>query len=116
MSARPGLEIEERGDSEHPVLMLAGELDIADAARLQATVARICEQEGARALTIDLSRLIFIDSSGMAAIVYANRLCERVGCELSLIPAEQSVQRVFEMTGLNALLPFADGEDAGAGS
>ncbi len=60
--------------------MLAGELDIADAARLQKTVARICEQEGAPALTIDLSRLIFIDSSGMAAIVYANRLCERVGC------------------------------------
>ena len=41
--------------------MLAGELDIADAARLQKTVARICEQEGARALMIDLSRLVFID-------------------------------------------------------
>jgi anti-anti-sigma factor len=106
MSGRRGLEIEQRGDEDRPELLLIGELDIAFAPRLQETVARLCERDGARTLTIDLSRLVFIDSSGMAAIVYASRFCERHDCELALIPGQKPVQRVFELTGLNALLPF----------
>jgi anti-anti-sigma factor len=106
VSGRRGLEIEERGEAGRPVLLLIGELDIAVAPRLQETVARLCEHERVSALTIDLSPLVFIDSSGLAAIVYASRYCERHECELSLVPGQEQVQRVFELTGLNALLPF----------
>jgi anti-anti-sigma factor len=116
MSGRRGLEIEQRGEDGELQLLLIGELDIAVAPRLQETIARVCEQDRARALTIDLSRLAFIDSSGMAAIVYASRFCERHDCELSLVPAQQPVQRVFELTGLDALLPFHGGEDGRSGS
>jgi anti-anti-sigma factor len=108
VSGRRGLEIEEHGEAGRPVLLLIGELDIAVAPRLQETVARLCEHEHVSALTIDLSRLVFVDSSGMAAIVYASRYCERHDCELSLVRGQEQVQRVFELTGLNALLPFRD--------
>ncbi len=106
-----GLDVEQRGEGGAVTLRLAGELDIASAARLQDTVVRVCAERGAHALTIDLRGLAFIDSTGLAAIVYASRLCERHECDLALIRGAQSVQRVFDLTGLSALLPF---EAAGA--
>jgi hypothetical protein len=48
----------------------------------------------------------------MAAVVYASRFCERHESELALVPA----QRVFELTGLNARLPFRVDEGARAGA
>lgn len=102
---RGGLELEQRGDRTRPSLLLGGELGIASAPRLQDAITRLCAQ-GASALTLDLSRLVLIDSSGLAAIVYASRLCERDGCELTLVPGPASVQRVFEISGLAPLLPF----------
>lgn len=100
-----GLELDRDGDRAHPRLVLAGELDIASAKRLQDAVTRACD-EGARELTIDLAGLEFVDSSGLAAIVYASWLCERAGCELALLPGPAGVQRVFEVTGLAEHLPF----------
>ncbi len=102
---RGGLELEQRGDRARPSLLLGGELDIASAPRLQDAITRLCAH-GASALTLDLSRLALIDSSGLAAIVYASRLCERRDCELALIPGPDSVQRIFEISGLAPLLPF----------
>ena len=62
-------------------------------------------------LTLDLRGLTFIDSSGLAAIVYTSRLCERQGCQLSFIRGPQAVQDVFELTGLSELLRFRTDHD-----
>ncbi len=104
-NGRGGLQIDRRGDHAQATLRLAGELDISCSQRLQEAVARECARELSE-LTIDLSGLTFIDSSGLAAVVYASRLCERHGCRLTLVRGAASVQRVFEITGLTALLPF----------
>jgi anti-sigma B factor antagonist len=105
-----GLSIEERSAQRSAVLLLSGELDIASAPRLQTAIARLCDDD-ARSLTLDLSSLLFIDSTGLAAIVYASRLCDRHDCELALIPGPEIVQQVFELTGLAELLPFRSSAD-----
>jgi anti-anti-sigma factor len=108
-----GLDVDEQHGEESLTLTLAlsGELDISTADRLQDAVARLCVAEGVRELTLDLRGLTFVDSSGLAAVVYTSRLCERYGCELSLIRGPQSVQHVFELTGLTELLSFRTGGD-----
>jgi anti-anti-sigma factor len=114
---RAGLELDDHFDDAGRVEMrLRGELDLATAPRLQQAVARLCATEGVHALTIDLSGLEFIDSIGLAAVAYASRLCERAVCALSLIRGPESVQHVFELTGLAKQLPFrgAAGEEAPA--
>jgi anti-sigma B factor antagonist len=111
-----GLEVRERttADGSH-VLVPAGELDIASVEVLNAAVERACA-EGARSITLDLSELSFIDSTGLAAIVLASRMCDRNGLELTLIPGAPSTQRLFEMTGLLDVLPFrADGREPAKG-
>lgn len=110
--AAGGLDIDEQRGETSLTLALAGELDISTADRLQAAVSRLCVAEGERELTLDLRGLTFVDSSGLAAIVYTSRLCERYGCELSVIRGPQSVQHVFELTGLTELLPFRQEGDA----
>ncbi len=87
------------------VLLLSGELDIAEVPRLEAALDRVLE-EGTTAITIDLRQLEFIDSSGLAAIVHIGGVCSKRGHDFELIAGRPEVQRLFEITGLSSVLPF----------
>jgi anti-anti-sigma factor len=88
-------------------ITLWGELDIAAAAVLEAEV-MVAEQLGARSITIDLSGLDFIDTSGVQAILGAQQRCLRHGRELTLLRAPAQVQRIFELTSTRCSLSFLD--------
>jgi anti-anti-sigma factor len=109
------LDVEPRDSGGYVTLLLNGELDIASAPGLQRTVARLCALPTTQALTLDMSGLTFIDSTGLAAIVYASRVCEQRECPLDVVRGPEAVQAVFAMTGLDRLLPFRSGR-AGAPS
>jgi|HubBroStandDraft_6_1064221.scaffolds.fasta_scaffold258079_2 anti-sigma B factor antagonist len=89
-------------------LSLAGELDIASAPTLEAAIVRI-HAESVRSVTIDLTGLTFMDSTGLHAIVYADQLYKRLGYRFALLPGPPAVQRLFEITGLIDVLTFAAG-------
>jgi anti-sigma B factor antagonist len=106
------LVVELRAEETSATLDLAGELDISTAEQLRQAVSRLLVEGGARELTVDLRRLTFIDSSGLAAMISTSKQCEQHECRLSVIRGCKSVHGVFELTGLHELLPF-EGE-AGA--
>src|SRR4051812_32796240 len=110
---QPALELREdaTGDGRR-TLALHGELDLASVDALQGAVERLCARRST-SITLDLRGLGFIDSTGLAAIVLAGKLCETNGCEFDLIPGGASTQRLFELTGLIDALPFRDEADAG---
>ncbi len=108
-----GLDLREHERDGERSLMLVGELDIASVPILHGAVERL-HASTTCAVTIDLSELQFIDSTGLAAIVFAGKLCEQRGYRFSLIAGPPSVQRLFELTGLIEVLPFV-GRDALAG-
>lgn len=59
-------------------------------------------------LVLDLSRLSFIDSSGLRLVVFLHARCEEEGSPaLEIRPGPPAVQRVFELTGVIGRLPFA---------
>jgi anti-anti-sigma factor len=104
-----GLEIDEVVDGKRCTLALAGELDIASAVTLHGAVVRARAAGAAiSALTLDLSGLIFIDSTGLAEIILTGQLCDRDGYEFALVPGPRAVQRLFELTGLVDALPFVE--------
>lgn len=86
-------------------LTLRGELDLASARQLEKSLAAIDEQAPAR-ITIDLRGLAFIDSSGLRTLLLADTRAREHGYELVLIPGQEPVQRVFEMTGALDVLSF----------
>lgn len=88
-------------------LALAGELDLANAESLSGELAKLETSEAP--LEIDLSKLEFIDSTGIAILVGAY---QRLGERLRLVPSTApDVQRVMSLTGLDAALPFAASPD-----
>ncbi len=101
----PPFELHERAGLAQRTLVLSGELDLACAPTLDAAVERICTDQ-IETLTLDLSKLTFMDSTGLRAILLAEDLCERHDCKLVVIPGPAQVQRLFEVTGLLERLPF----------
>ena len=102
-----GLDVEEIASGDHYTLALSGELELGSASTLQGAFTRLFER-GISSLTIDLSKLMFIDSTGLAAIILASKICERDGHDFWLIPGPRAVQRLFELTGLDGVLPFRE--------
>lgn len=87
------------------VLELDGELDMAGAAAFERAATRLCEM-GAQDLIVDISRVAFIDSMGVRAVLAVKERCARHGCEFSVTHASEQVHRVFELTRLLEHLPF----------
>jgi anti-anti-sigma factor len=83
------------------VVMVAGEIDLAVAAELQAVLT------GDEDVVIDLSEVTFLDSSGIAAILRAYRLQEANDRLLSVRGATGAVSRVLQITGVDSVLPLA---------
>ncbi len=77
-------------------LILSGELDLASAGDLEPVILRLCGDVGA--LVVDLSRLTFMDSSGLRLILLAGSLCRERGCELPVIPGRHNFQHLLEIT------------------
>jgi anti-anti-sigma factor len=105
--------VEDVGSGASHVLVLSGELDGDSIATLEDAIAR-CRLDGISTLTLDLSALEFIDSSGLWTITLINRWCERHGHGFVLVPGPEPVQHVFEVTGLSDVLPF-EGEGSSGG-
>jgi len=91
-------------------LTLIGELDRMSAATLEAEIERICETPGS-SITLDLSKLSYIDATGVAVICFRCTHCRRRGHEFALIAGQPSVQRAFERAGAVERLPFVAAED-----
>ncbi|HEV3048202.1 MAG TPA: STAS domain-containing protein [Solirubrobacteraceae bacterium] len=106
MSSYLGVEIDDREQDGVHTLALRGELDLAAVPSLEAEIRHLCGLESTRAIALDLGGLSFIDSTGLAAIVFVGSLCAKHGFDFELLPGPRAVQRLFETTGLLDALPF----------
>jgi anti-anti-sigma factor len=102
-SPRP-LEVQEVVYGGEQSLVLIGELDLETAAEPENLILS-CVDSVTR-LTLDLSQLAFLDSTGVRLILFAQGLCRRHGAEFALVRGPRQVQRVFEIAGLLDRLPF----------
>lgn len=105
---RPGeLTIASEREGDIHVIALAGELDLATADQVEQELLRV-EATDAGSIVLDLSRLRFIDSTGMRVIIAAEARSRRDSSRLALLRGPDAVQRVFELTGVVDLMPFSD--------
>jgi anti-anti-sigma factor len=107
--AAPGeLILETHTRDRAVVVALHGELDIATAPLLREALDAI-EDGRPEELTIDLRGLTFIDSAGLHLIATEHSRLARAGRTwLALRPGPGPVQRLFELTQLDEVLPFVD--------
>lgn len=68
---------------------------------------------GARALTLDLRRLGFMDSSGLRLLIQLHARSRREGWRLTLVrPEHESAALVLRATGADEALPFENQDPA----
>ena len=80
-------------------VVLSGELDHHNAAIIREEIDR--ELDGSvKLLTLDMSGITFMDSSGIGLIIGRYKLLERRGGSVAVINADARVDRIFEMSGL----------------
>ncbi len=83
-------------------IVAVGELDLVGTPRLEQTL-RTFLYTGFGRVVLDLRRLSFIDSTGLTAILRYAEAARCAGLRFGLIPGPPAVQRIFELTGTNAL-------------
>jgi anti-anti-sigma factor len=102
-----GLRITVSEHGAQTTLALDGEWDLGEEEITRHAIRAALARQPAR-LVLDLSRLTFIDSSGIHILVGLFRRTGHRGIELAIVPGPPAVQRVFEICELTARLPFTD--------
>jgi anti-sigma B factor antagonist len=98
------IEVSERGATL--VLRIGGELDGAARSSIEPAVAAAISSAGS--VVFDLGELTFCDSSGLAMFVRAHERAQAKGTALAMRNPRPSVRRVFDITGLDSLIPLAE--------
>ncbi len=92
-------------DSQHEVVLL-GELDMSTAPRLEDELARLLEA-GAKLVTVDLSKLAFIDSTGLTVLINGLKRLRQQGGDMSLRSPTANTRKVLEITGLTQVFSIS---------
>jgi anti-sigma B factor antagonist len=108
------VDLSTRDGDGHVIVVLRGELDVADAAAVAAAFAVVAAREPE--IIVDLAGLEFIDSSGVAALARGRKLARRAGGDLLLAAPQHQVLRVLALTRLIDVFSVHVSVDEAAGS
>ena len=79
---------------------VAGDVDLASAPELRARLKDLIDP-GPTFVVLDLSELVFIDSTGLGVLVGVHRRVKEAGGEVRLASAGPRIMRVLSVTGLD---------------
>ncbi|MDN4597743.1 STAS domain-containing protein [Leifsonia virtsii] len=92
------------------VLAAEGRINLVTATAVRREVQRVVD-EGHTRLALDLSRVEFIDSSGLGALVSGLKTARTAGGDLRLVAASEQVAGVLRLTNLDRILRVYPGPD-----
>ena len=105
------LQLHTRQQSGATVVEVGGEVELHNVPQLREELLRACKVDLPN-VVVDLSKVIFIDSTGIGVLVGAlKRVRERHGT-FALVCPPGRVRRIFEITGLLRALPLFDSMEA----
>jgi anti-sigma B factor antagonist len=102
-------------EAEPAVIILPAELDITNSAQVGDQLAAAFGT-GVSTVIADMTSTTFCDSSGVRTLMLAHKNADADGAELRVAGPCRAVLRIFELTGVDVLLPiYPDLEAAVAG-
>ncbi len=85
---------------------LLGELDMSTAPQLREQLLRVVS-DGATLVTVDLSELAFVDSTGLSVLITGLKRLREKGGDMALRSPSPGTRRVLEITGLTEVFPIS---------
>lgn len=107
---RPGFRVEEVEIGSAAMVSLHGELDVQYRSQVTTALHRALNRRPS-ALVADLRGLTFMDSTGVHALIEAERRCRRQGVRFVVIRGSITVGRVLSVLGLDRLFEFVAGPE-----
>src|SRR5215217_626521 len=102
------VRIERRGEAA--VVVPTGELDLATAPALEASLSRAFDGD-ARHVVLDLRELEFIDSSGLRTLLTARRRSDDSNAQFSLVAGHRGLERTLEIAGVHKVFDWTPAEE-----
>ena len=90
------------GSTAH--ILLSGDLDLTTADTLGPAVRHVLADPRVGRVEIDVALVSFCDSSGLSALLVAQKLATRRGLPLYLVQVRPRLERILDVTGLGILL------------
>jgi anti-anti-sigma factor len=109
-----GLRILVTQNGDTSTIAFEGEWDLANQVAAREAVGRLLARRP-DCLVLDLSRLTFIDASGVHAMISLAKRTERLRIRFLIVPGPRPVQRIFEICHITDRLPFTDPREPGQG-
>ncbi len=94
----------------YPLVRAEGELDMACAPKLRASLDKLIDQ-GERRLVLDLTDATFIDSTMIGTLMSALRRVRADGGSIEIVCTTPNILMIFEYAGLNREFRFHDSLD-----
>ena len=109
------LQLATRHEGDVAVVSALGEVDVFSAPGLDSELDAQIAAGNAR-LVVDLSEVVFLDSTGLGVLVKALKHAREADGWLHLVVTSDRIRKIFEITGLDASIPIFDtAQDAIAG-
>jgi anti-sigma B factor antagonist len=99
-----GLDVVVGRTDSTAIVYVLGELDLATSRNLEGELLRLISGGWCRRLVLDLSRLTFVDSTGLRSLVTMRHRAQSSGISMSLSSPSEPVMRVLRVAKLDAVL------------
>ena len=103
----PAFDLVTSRTDDAAVVRVIGELDLATAPQLREVLADLTG-EGTIHVTVELSEMAFIDSTGVATLVSGLKRLHEAGGDMALESPKPSAMKVFEITGLTSVFTISE--------
>ena len=97
--ADTSLKIDQQQLDQVLVMTVAGRIDSSNAAEFTARLTGLLTA-GARAVLVDLGRVLYLTSAGFRALIVATDAADQRSAKLALCSISPDVQELFEMGGM----------------
>jgi len=91
----------------YAVVSIEGELDALTANKLNKALSDLLEKGRIR-LALDFSKVRFISSAGLGAILRVQQEASKSGGQIRLFSLPKNVRNVFEIAGFDKIIPMVD--------
>ncbi|MBB4771969.1 STAS domain-containing protein [Actinomadura livida] len=93
-------------DDRCTLVRVQGDIDVVSRTRFEEALFEVVDS--GEPMVIDMREVTFCDSTGLNAIVAANRRAGDRGTSVALVALPPRVQRVFRITGIDKFIPIHD--------
>jgi anti-sigma B factor antagonist len=108
VAGSPTLNLKVLHGDQETLMSLSGELDLSSAPALRELLAGAFADDRPRRTVLDLSDLIYLDSTGLSIFVSAHKRAAASGAEFCLANPNPSVRQLFKITALDRFFTILD--------